>query len=521
MENVQEELEIAKRSIAELRAKVDIFIVKLWDEIRFLCSGQEPFQLIQAKVQGTWKVTKLEEAELILDELVTLVNTKEEVRTGKVYELEAELEALKRHNTALKREIRDNLEEAEKLDRENEELRKVISLGGSPGTVRKLCFEDIQEANNKIRELQGKLRLATQEKQLNSEDNLFHKEPKLSVERKKMSGQDIFKTIKALVPTFGGEPSQNLQMEVHKFIDGCRLAAKGVPSEEVGNFLDIVKQRLYGDAYQLVRLRTFSSVEEFVQLIRVTYLKTRSLDSVLRELYDAAQRGDEDVRQFARRLQTLSSTADMILKETYGGKTDEIMRAEIEKKLKASFTAGLRDPMLRGRMLASTASNLDDLLREAIDAQSMLWRGEDHPRGRVCYNESFPSPGDDPVTGLVAIVEKLLKEKEGVKPQPAYDRDRSGAYVFSGACSFCNRMGHTRDVCFERRNSPYCGKCKEYGHEEKPSCRNKERTKGATTGWFKGCYSCGVVGHYRRDCPQAVKVSGNGPNHRFSQPREQ
>ena len=106
----------------------------------------------------------------------------------------------------------------------------------------------------------------------------------------------------------GGEQSATLQIEVYKFVDACKLVARSVPQDKVAELVEILKQRLYGDAYQLVRLRTFKAVEELLVLIKSTYLRTRTLDSVMRELYEASQRADEDVCQFARRRGTTHGT---------------------------------------------------------------------------------------------------------------------------------------------------------------------------------------------------------------------
>ena len=544
------ELEQAKQLIADFRKKVEFFIERLWSEIRHRCRGQESFNLLKAKVEGTWKLTRLEEADLVLEELCRLIDVQEEYSSSRIEELQLELEALRNHNSRLKREIQENLREAEILDRENESLRKSVSGEGAT-SVRKFVCSSLQEANEHIVELQGKLRLAQQERVLEVGE-LYHKVPELQ-HRVVMSSQDILKTVKALVPTFGGEESPSLQTEVYKFVDGCRLAARGVPSEKIEEYLEVVKQRLYGDAYQLVRLRSFTSVEGLVAVIKTTYLKTRSLDSVLRELYEACQKRDEDIRQFARRLRTLEATAQQIIKDSYNGRSDGIMKFEIERKMKAAFTSGLRDPMIRGRMLASSACGLDELLDEALGAQATLWRGDDAPSRSVNFSEEYTlqeapmnrgAAGIDPVAGLVAAVEQLLRKTEGKSP---VHTGETGTLSRS-PCSFCDKVGHTRDVCWERKNSPYCVQCRQYGHEEGRTChksdaRGQERknircyrcgNEGHISSQcaqnFSGggqsnrprqpqimCYRCGNTGHMSAQCSRGNCMSGNGPDHRLGQ----
>ena len=153
------ELEQAKQLIADFRKKVEFFIERLWSEIRHRCRGQESFNLLKAKVEGTWKLTRLEEADLVLEELCRLIDVQEEYSSSRIEELQLELEALRNHNSRLKREIQENLREAEILDRENESLRKSV-WGEGATSVRKFVCSSLQEANEHIVELQGKLRLS-------------------------------------------------------------------------------------------------------------------------------------------------------------------------------------------------------------------------------------------------------------------------------------------------------------------------------------------------------------------------
>lgn len=521
MEALTAELEHTRQKVHSLNIQVGHFVEKLWGEVERRCSTRETYLLLKARVSGSPPLTRLEEADQVLDELSRLVDINEESSQVKIESLQAELKALGDQNRKLKKDIQKNLEEAEKLDEENEHLRRAALGEGTP----RWCFKDLQEASARIVELQAQLRLARQEREVVDKVSPHRKTPVvLRSITARMTDTELVKTVQSLVPTFGGEQSPSLQTEVYKFIDGCRLASRGVASEKLRIFLEVVKQRLYGDAYQLVRLREFGSVEELVSIIKSTYLRTRTLDSVMRELYEAGQRCDEDIRQFARRLQALASTAEAIIKDAYKGRTDDVMLAEINKRLKATFTSGLREPMIRGRMLASAATTLDGLLEEALVAQATLWRGEEPPVDKIRYNDLDRRPyaehgaehsGNDQMSALVAAVHQLLKKSEerqgaatAVEPRTTEQTNRRPR------CSFCNRIGHTRDDCWTRKNTPYCAQCQQYGHEESHRCRSnvEQASAGNAAGKYKSfkCFGCGEPGHRRADCPQGHNASGNG-----------
>ncbi|KAI0276551.1 hypothetical protein BC826DRAFT_976759 [Russula brevipes] len=95
----------------------------------------------------------------------------------------------------------------------------------------------------------------------------------------------------------------------------------------------------------------------------------------------------------------------------YAPESNGIMNQELTKKIRSSFIAGIREPLVRSRLLSCDANNLADLLSEALVAQATLWRGEDPKQSNVFFNETTPT-GDDSVANLVAAVQQLLRKPE-------------------------------------------------------------------------------------------------------------
>ncbi|XP_037928919.1 protein AIR2-like [Teleopsis dalmanni] len=61
-------------------------------------------------------------------------------------------------------------------------------------------------------------------------------------------------------------------------------------------------------------------------------------------------------------------------------------------------------------------------------------------------------------------------------------------------CTFCRKKGHVREECRQRKNTPYCVNCGDYGHEIGPKCANK----GASS--VKTCSFCKKIGHEKERC---------------------
>lgn len=454
---LQRELSLLNESIQEL-------ITKIWNDIKFR-SNKENLNLLQNKLSLGPSVTKIEFLDKVLNEYIELWNLKSDSGEQKIEEYRQEARALRKQNHILKTELRRSQLHSEELDRQNE------SLGGSGlncstlGSKYNLTGED--HVNEQVLSLQTELRLARQEIDLIKQKDLVHKEaqPTAAIRKIMTDNTQIFKRIQGLVPIFSGEISDGLHTEVDKFCDGISLAIAGIADKT--EFLKLVKQRMQGDAYQLVRLMHFSDEKELIKLIRNTYLKPKSLDSVTREIHEASQRPNEDLRQYARRLQNLTNMAEAIISENYSGSTDTIIKQELAKKVKFAFVAGLREQMLRSRLLSSQADNLNGLLEEALVAQAILWRGEEPPQAKVCF-ASQQNNEEDTVTGLVAAVQQLVRVSENNNRQTDNSRRMPARYP---PCMFCSKQSHSTENCWERQKMSYCNKCNVYGHDRGRLCQ--------------------------------------------------
>lgn len=456
---LQQELGLLNNSIQEL-------ITKIWNDIKFR-SNKENLDILKNKLHFGPPVTKIELLDRVLNEYIELWSLKSESGEQKIEEYRQEARALRKQNSILKVELRRSQIHSEELDRQNE------SLGGSGlhnlslGTKYNLTGED--QVNEQVLSLQSELRLARQEIDLIRQTELVHKvaQPTAAIRKIMTDNTTIFKKIQGLVPVFSGEISEGLTTNVDKFCDGVNLAIAGV--NDKAEFLKMVKQRMQGDAYQLVRLIDFADEKELIKLVRDTYLKPKSLDSVSREIHEASQRPNEDLRQYARRLQNLAHTAEAIVSENYSGAQDTIIKQELAKKVKFAFVSGLREQMLRSRLLSSHSENLNELLEEALVAQAILWRGEEPPQATVCFtNQQNAETGT--VTSLIAAVQQLVKISENGIRQTNNGRGLSTRYP---PCTFCSKQGHNRENCWERRNTPYCNRCEVYGHERGRFCQQR------------------------------------------------
>lgn len=447
--------------------------------------SKETLQLFKDRVDSGRGVTKIEYLEQVLREYTELLDQTDLENANTIEFYKKEVEYLKAQNSKLKSDLRRAQEQSEELDRVNESLGGK-GLGSLSETVQ-IDFSGYDRLQSQVVTLESELtnvRAQLNTCVLRNNELLAARSVTSVVTMTEINTSEILRRVQGLVPIFSGEKSVTLHDEVYRFIDGVTLVLEGVTSETHKKAcLKMIKQRMQGDAYNLVRLTEFTNEKDLIKLIKSTYLKTRALDSVYMEIWGATQKPDESIREYARRLKNLSNTARALIRENYENAQDGVVLPELEKKLRTSFIAGLRDKVVGSSLLHSPVVNIDDLLNEALIAQSTLCRGEEPEpvQSRVCFTEQASDRDSDNMASLIAAVQQLVTKVGNSNSLDNTDQQRTGRNDSTvrlnrqearfPPCSFCKRQGHTREDCWTRRNTPYCYECQIYGHERGRSCK--------------------------------------------------
>lgn len=482
-QSLEQQFHEAQRQLSDLNRNINILCSKIWKDLSSR-SSKEIVALLKSRVEGEGHLTRIETLDRVFSEFIGFVDSRDTENANIIAKYASEIAALKRANKQLKRDLRQAQEESEELDRINESLGGT-GLGSLPDEHKTDILRDdrvdqrvlaLETELSEVRNHLTNCRLRESRLRANQRLSLTRTMPEAGAGT--IDTDKMLKKIQGLVPMFSGEQSTNLHAEVYRFVDGVNLAMEGLTGTQKVACLKMIKQRLTGDAFNLVRQIDFTDEKVLIKLIRNTYLKTRSLDSINLEIWNASQRADEDIRQYQRRLQDLSNTATAIVKANYEGEEDTIMAQELAKKIRRAFISGLRDKVIGSSLIHSTSNGLTELADEALEAQATFRREEGAPQARVCFteqlSEQLPGKDSDTVTGLVAAVQQLARiaDNNDRKKQDLSNTEgnRYGPNPGFPPCSFCGRPGHTRSTCWERDNTPYCSQCGEYGHEKRASC---------------------------------------------------
>lgn len=573
------------------------FIDDLWKDIEELCHSDENFEAVKYGVYNNTELSKFDELDVVLRLYKDLKNNEARIFIEENGDLNERLSHIEKTSSSVKIYLNDTEDIVRDLEQENESLRNLFKEKDvSESTLNKAItqrsredFDSAGKADSAIERLKAEIRLLKQELTIVHDTSFVHKEAtagkindsfsKLQFPdfKNKMEVQNIAKAVNNLVPLFSGTEGPELQAEVYKFIQGTDLAVKTIQTGQFEIFMNCVKQRLHGDAFSLVNSRRFEKLEELHQLIKNTYLRVRSLESVQHEIKHARQRPGEDLRPYARRLEALCLVGQNIVRSNYDDNGNACLIKELEKSVCITFKVGVLDKELKGFLLCATGNNLDELVRQAIEAEAVIQEGKvtnteknrasihcndaDTDTSACLYSQSGEAkqpvgPSQSRVQFSDRPYKKLFMDNE------AGNRNLGRGFPAQNVlpCSFCKKLGHARNTCFKRLNTPYCDRCAEYGHEPSRRCDVEERgqswdkrmegrqdvrrneigggrpggdivnpfrnANGRPTNYSssnnlqRNCFWCGKPGHMVADCVEKKNWLRNQGNSRGPNPRQ-
>ncbi len=276
--------------------------------------------------------------------------------------------------------------------------------------------------------------------------------------------KDIPSIVRETIPIFNGSESTS---DIHYIIDQCHEINKNYKDfpDILNKFKTEIKNRIRGEAYELVRDTTITKLEDLIIFFTSNFLPSVTVHEIENQLRNIYQLRDESVTQFAKRLSRLSQDFQHLYKQEY--KQDHCA-AYIEKQKKTLFLNGLNDVDLKRHLISSKEQDFRNLIKlaEELDThKSPQQHPKDtqnhkqntpfdntHNKHSYTNNQNHPQP-HKPQTQrnyhnqVINNTTSNLPNYQRIKQEPDTN-------IF---CNYCKTPGHTIPECEERarRHGPY------------------------------------------------------------------
>lgn len=264
-----------------------------------------------------------------------------------------------------------------------------------------------------------------------------------------------------IIPDFSGNRS-----ELHKFLSCCEIVVNSTKPEDHPVFLNIVKTKLSGLAYNLIKYKTFASWTELKKCLLEQFSDSRSIAQLQSDLINARQSPKESVRAFGNRIERLLYELNDACILSEGIASKNLIGNLNEKIAFSSFVEGLVAD-LRIIIKASNFKTLSSAVDAAVNEERMQ--------------------------------NSRSNQNKNSKPQNAFsnktNNNSSNNNYQTSNCSYCNRKGHKTSDCFFKRAND----------SQNSSNYSSFPSKNILT-TNQACAYCKKTGHHIRDCFKKKKA---------------
>jgi len=246
--------------------------------------------------------------------------------------------------------------------------------------------------------------------------------------------------------------------------------------------LSVARLKLRGQAKQLLEaeptLKNTKQWKDLKEALQNQFTKHFVSGSAMKQFIECKQRMGESCRQFLTRLKILGNRT---LKLTRIPGTDQIIKTKLEQDITSQFVLGLCLP-IKQRVLSANPTGLEDALEIAEREETI---------------ESFLKPTNNRECRMVQTSEQkpngYNSQNYSYQPKPTFNRrnqNQSGvanSMGQNGNCFVCNRPGHWKNECKERRRPQTevkCYQCQEMGHIARFCPGKRTQSLNANTATF-------------------------------------
>jgi len=193
-------------------------------------------------------------------------------------------------------------------------------------------------------------------------------------------------------------------------------------------------------------VKRINDVDEALTALRSAFLKRRNLLIVREKLHTARQEPGEDIKTFFRRCLTLSQDCE------YESVTAE---ENVLQNARDAFAVGLRNPIVKARVMENGLQTLDDTLNTAMIVSDAIRDSSGHISTASCVDSAAVKSAYQAKSSET----QRYASRGHHQSSASSDRCRNCARTHSSGercpamgktCAYCHKVGHFKAACFLR-----------------------------------------------------------------------
>lgn len=280
-----------------------------------------------------------------------------------------------------------------------------------------------------------------------------------------------------IIPLFDGKLT-----ELHRFCSCVEVIWSQIAKEDEKKlFMNILKTKLCGQAYEIVHYRDFATWEDLKLALENKFLKRRSQGAVSAELVCIVQDKNENVKSFASKVELLLYELNDICISKQGLANAEIIKKINESTALNSFQDGLKDN-LKIIIKSHHFNNLNDAIAQAIEEEishkptsssysrypyvnsnknNCAYCKKSGHNIDKCYkrnNRNLRYANFNPNYNNNSTILQTSQNSNNDFPQNTYKHFQSKTYQNNSnlhqsmlSCNYCKREGHSISDCYKKR----------------------------------------------------------------------
>lgn len=257
-----------------------------------------------------------------------------------------------------------------------------------------------------------------------------------------------------IIPEFDGTNNYS------KFMDMCQYFYNQINvGTELEFFLQIIRLKLCGSAYETFKHKKFTDWESFQKELNSHYLCSKSIQQLQRELISLKQLSNESVRSFANKIEKILSELNEFEKLGSG-----VIERNSESALSV-FVDGLYNHSLKIVIKSRNITKLNDAISLALQEENSFSQNSfnsqsnlNKPNYSQNYNSNNFSNNIRPANNFVRkfcsfcnISGHRLEECRSFAQKNQNFKPQVNKRSFEVVCKYCGVSGHVIENCFKKR----------------------------------------------------------------------